>query len=185
MDAYFFNLINHLPHPQWADSLVLLLDFIGEKSVVLGSALLVFMAAFIFRKRKIWWASLFILLTFLLVAMTAFFLKKTIDRPRPDKVYEDVYFVGRNQSFQLMKGEGSSFPSGHASFYGAIGFFMIFYFKKYRPFWVFVIIFGGLARVYQGVHYPSDVLGGWLIAFFYSWAMSFACFCLEKKLEYT
>ena len=66
-------------------------------------------------------------------------------------------------------------PSGHATFFFALAF-AIFYFLKYdkrnaaakrKWNWLFMggAVIMGVARVFAGVHWPSDILAGAVIGF--------------------
>ncbi len=93
-----------------------------------------------------------------------FILKNIIQRPRPNE-------------FRIIDQSGYSFPSGHSmvsmAFYGFL-IYLIFknvknnYIKALLIFILTcIIIMIGLSRVYLGVHYTSDVLGGFLLALSY------------------
>ncbi len=67
----------------------------------------------------------------------------------------------------------ASFPSGHAAFFFALSA-GIYYYNKKAGLWFFAgsaVI--GLARVFAGVHYFTDVLGGLAIGFFSFWLVNF------------
>jgi len=92
-------------------------------------------------------------------------LKVIVARPRPDVEY------------WLVNESGYSFPSGHANasmiFLVAllilVGRVLILNYNKFAAvllrivFFVFATLIG-LSRIYLGVHYFSDVFGGWMLA---------------------
>ena len=88
-------------------------------------------------------------------------LKSLVQRPRPE-------------GFRLAVETGFSFPSGHSmaamAFYGLIVWLIWRHEKDRRQRNLFTIAFGfvilmiGVSRIYLGVHYASDVLGGFCAA---------------------
>lgn len=98
-------------------------------------------------------------------------LKVLVRRPRP-------------QGFRLVEAPGLSFPSGHSmaamAFYG-YGAWLVRCGACGLPFGAaievalaFVIFAVGVSRIYLGVHYASDVLGGFCLSF--AWLVLFVHF---------
>ena len=88
-------------------------------------------------------------------------LKLVLQRARPETEYVQNMLI---HSF--------SFPSGHAA--GAMiggGFLAYLAWSSLPQPWStvivallgFIIVAVGISRIYLGAHYPSDVLGGWII----------------------
>ena len=75
---------------------------------------------------------------------------------------------------RLITQKGYSFPSGHAMvsmcIYGILIYFVMTKIKKkewkiiFTSLLTIMILLIGISRIYVGVHYPSDVLGGYLLA---------------------
>ncbi len=60
----------------------------------------------------------------------------------------------------LISETSASFPSGHATFYGMLATAVLLINRR-AGIWFFVAtFFMGIARIMAGVHYPSDILGG-------------------------
>lgn len=91
-------------------------------------------------------------------------LKYIIQRPRPE-------------GYRLIAENGYSFPSGHSmvsmAFYGLIIYLIWHLVKNKKIKYISCGILGllipliGFSRVYLGVHYASDVIGGFLISIVY------------------
>ncbi len=88
---------------------------------------------------------------FLLAGITAYVLKYFFAVPRP---FEIINLV------PLVEVSSPSFPSGHTTlaFSVLIPFYRIS--KKLGLFWFFAALTIALARIYENVHYPSDIAAG-------------------------
>ncbi len=91
-------------------------------------------------------------------------LKRILQRPRPTE-------------FRIVEETGYSFPSGHSmvsmAFYGYLIYLIYRYIKNKYVKWTLITILSilicliGISRIYLGVHYTSDVLGGFLLSISY------------------
>lgn len=91
-------------------------------------------------------------------------LKRILQRPRPTE-------------FRIIEETGYSFPSGHSmvsmAFYGYLIYLIYKYVKnKYVKCFSIILLsilicLIGVSRIYLGVHYTSDVLGGFLVSLSY------------------
>lgn len=60
----------------------------------------------------------------------------------------------------------ASFPSRHASIISSLAFAYTYLKSKWAPFFLIIMIWVGLSRIYVGVHYPLDIIGGFLVGIF-------------------
>lgn len=73
---------------------------------------------------------------------------------------------------QLIAEQGSSFPSGHASFFFAISAAVFAWNKRLGVFFFAASLLMGIARVIAGVHYPSDILAGMAVGIVTGWIVT-------------
>lgn len=59
--------------------------------------------------------------------------------------------------------QNASFPSTHITRMTCIAFAYYFYKSKYAPLMLIFLIWMGFARIYIGVHYPLDIIGGFVV----------------------
>jgi len=84
------------------------------------------------------------------------FLKDYFHRPRPFPAIKGIVSV-------IPTPHSYSFPSGHATLAAAIAVVLVYHFPKACYWVVSLALLAGISRIYFGVHYPSDVLAGFII----------------------
>lgn len=124
-------------------------------------AILALATALLFFLKKYYWHSIGIAFVIGVAELVSLVLKNVIGRHRPP------------HELALVATDSASFPSGHTiaamAFYG----FLIYFFNKELKnklikniltiFCALMILLAGFARIYLGVHWPSDVLASWIL----------------------
>lgn len=151
--------------PPWLEEIGRDVTALGGYAVLSLLVSVAFLRMLIAGRRR---AAVFLLVAVLGAFLTTRVAKTGFERPRPDLVPHGSYVVS------------ASFPSGHSSMsavvYLTLGV-LLARFEQRRRLKVFVLavavmvtLLVGVSRVYLGVHWPSDVLGGWTVGT--AWALA-------------
>ena len=105
------------------------------------------------------------------------FLKNLVARTRPYEVIEGLTILIEKQS-------DFSFPSGHTA--ASFGFVSVLWFSKNKKLWApltLLAILISYTRLYVGVHYMTDVLGGALVGTLCGFFAVLVVNFIEKKIK--
>jgi len=149
--------------PGWMTGVLLDLTALGGP-VVIGLVVLAVVGFLVLQTR--YWTAFFIFMTALTGEAVSFAMKSVFSRPRPSLVPH------------LREAFSSSFPSGHAMqsaiIYLTLGA-MLMRIAEGRLTKIYCCLVAmlltflvGVSRVWLGVHYPTDVLAGWIVGLFWA-----------------
>ena len=162
LDQYIFQLINlQWSHPS------LDVFFLAMRNKTFWIPLYLFLLVFFALNfgKKGWIIILGLAFTIGLAdSVSARLIKRTVKRARP---CQELAASGNVRT--LIKCRGYSFTSNHAANHMAIAVFLFMIlgrrFRKLRFPLIFWALLIGYAQIYVGVHYPTDILGGWLLGY--------------------
>lgn len=166
IDDIGYNIISKLRSNNM-DKIVKFITNIGG-TIVIGVVTII--SLFIFRNKKI---NICIVLNLLgIVVLNNVIIKNIIGRDRPNGI-------------NIITEAGKSFPSGHSAVsmvvYGYLIYLTYNYIKNKKIKYLLISILSililvvGLTRIYLGVHYTSDVLGGYLLGIVYLLLFTYIC----------
>jgi undecaprenyl-diphosphatase len=173
---FFRNSDNSPAGPQWLPGVMRDITSLGGGTVIALITLIVVIYLLLLKKHN---ELLLVLAAVLGGSILGVLLKEYFGRQRPDLI------------FRLTDAISLSFPSGHSMMSTVIYLSLaallsrIQHERKIRVYIVSVALFLafiiGFSRIYLGVHYPTDVIGGWTIGLVWASLCWFGAKYLQRK----
>lgn len=91
-------------------------------------------------------------------------IKAGMSFPRPQQLLSGVHVLSTFGNYD-------SFPSAHTAFAFAIALFVYQYSRRAGLLAIFFAVLVGVSRIFVGVHFPLDVLGGALLGSVIPWGI--------------
>ncbi len=157
MDVLIFQFINNFASKWW------LFDWLGIFLASYAPFFLILLAAYFLLKEKsrtkrIYFFSLASLSVILSRGIITELIRFFYNHQRPFEILSIQTLINQDP--------GGSLPSGHATAFFAL-FLTLYYFAKQnnwnlKPIWwsLGIVLIMGIARIFVGVHWPSDILAG-------------------------
>lgn len=170
LDLHLLYLINQTWHRPWLDPIMALAsDWNSWRYTVIAAVI----AALIFggfRARLL----LVMMAACLIIGdgMIDWGFKSTVHRPRPNETEPHIRVVTLHEVTESVPHHvinGHSFTSGHACNNVALAMVACAIFGRFAWWlwpWAMLVSY---SRIYTGSHYPSDILGSWIVAIVYSY----------------
>lgn len=179
LDRELFLDLNGNSHAPWLDQLMM---FLSSTMAWIPLYLLLLYLLIRTFKKETWTVLLAIALTILIAdQVTSTFMKPFFERLRPSHdpaLSEAVTIVNE------YRGGKYGFASSHAANTFGIAALMWLILRRYRP-WIGLLflwaLLVGYTRIYLGVHYPGDILGGFFVGFLAA-LISWWCWMYLKNL---
>ncbi len=158
---FFYNLANQ---SAFFDKLVIFVADIFPYLVVILAGIFLLFHHEVFRAENPFkalvqkWKEIFLaFFSGVLAWALAYILKYLVHTGRPFDIFPQVH--------SLFSETGYAFPSGHATFFMALAFAIFFSHKKAGYYFILFALLIGVARIIAGVHFPVDILGGYILGF--------------------
>ena len=113
--------------------------------------------------------------------------KPFFQRSRPCQTISDLWFWKKKSGLWVLTDgvksfkSSFSFVSSHASNSMGVAILWSIFYKKWAWLFVSIAILVGMSRMYLGVHYPSDVLGGFALGGFIAIFVKYLVEILKNK----
>lgn len=168
LDQFILEFINLSYHNIYLDNLSLIISYGG----VLFTWLLIAGLLYLSGNEKEKKLSKKMIIGLVLITLTTQILKLVIMRPRPYTELSSLIVLATENDY--------SFPSGHTSTSTVMTYIL---YKEYDEIVLWIIpLLIALSRLYIGVHYPSDIIGGFVLGLIIGYIVEY--YLNFKNLKY-